>query len=172
MNSCETCQVQLLEYLYDLLDGADRQALEAHLAGCPACQAALAKARAQQQLLAAAAKVQFPAVAFQPPAPVTPSPESVTAAPATVPFAAPSRHAAAKKPVRWGRWAAAAAVLLAVAGLGIPAAIIGADVRRAQADVEAEEKTVTEARQKQRDAQDRLQAAAAERQKKVGEVYA
>src|SRR5579859_8164638 len=147
MQSCETCQVRLLEYLYDLLDGADRQALEAHLAACPACQAALAQARSQQHLLAAAAKVQFPAVAFQPPLPAASPAGSVTAAaPASVPFAAVARAPAPKKPVRWGRWAAAAAVLLAAAGLGVPAALVGTDVRRAQADVEAQEKAVAEAR--------------------------
>src|SRR5262245_47910797 len=168
MNSCETCQVQLLEYLYDLLDGAERQALEAHLAGCPACQAALAKARSQQHLLAAAAKVQFPTVAFQPPVPAAPTAESVTpAAPASIPFATVARAPAPKKPVRWGRWAAAAAVLLAVAGLGIPAAIIGADVRRTQRDVEAQDNAIAEAQQKQRDAQARLQANFNEKQQKV-----
>ena len=82
MQSCETCQVQLLEYLYGLLEDADRQALEAHLAACPACQAALVKTRSQQHLFAAAAKMEFPAVAFQPPAPVA-QPEAITAAPAS-----------------------------------------------------------------------------------------
>ena len=57
MHSCESCQAQLLEYLYDLLESADRQALESHLAGCATCQAALTKARSQQSLLAAAAKM-------------------------------------------------------------------------------------------------------------------
>ena len=38
---------------------------------CPACQAALAKARTQQQLLGAAAKMEFAGVAFQPPAGAT-----------------------------------------------------------------------------------------------------
>jgi anti-sigma factor RsiW len=172
MNSCETSQVQLLEYLYDLLDGADRQALEAHLAGCPACQAALARARSQQHLLAAAAKVQFPAVAFQPPPPAAPPAESVTAAaPASIPFAAVARAPAPKKPVRWGRWAAAAAVLLAVTGLGVPAAIIGSDVRRTQRDVEAQEKTIAEAQLKQRNAQNAIQAAVTERHQKVTGVY-
>jgi hypothetical protein len=172
MHSCETCQVQLLEYLYDLLDGAERQALEAHLAACPACQSALGKARSQQQLFAAAAKVQFPAVAFQPPAPAAPPAESITAAaPASVPFATVARAPAPRKPVRWGRWLAAAAVLLAVTGLGVPAAIVGSDVRRAQRDVSAQENAIAEANQKQRDAQARVQSNFNEKQQKVAGVY-
>src|SRR5262249_37616702 len=67
MYACHACQAQLLEYLYDLLDEADRQALAAHLGGCPACQAALVRAQAQQRLLAAAARLEFPAVRFTPP---------------------------------------------------------------------------------------------------------
>ena len=34
----------MLEYLYDLLDAADRQAMQDHLAACAACRTALAKA--------------------------------------------------------------------------------------------------------------------------------
>ena len=88
MHSCNACQAQLLEYLYDLLDAAERQTLEAHLAACAECQAALAKARSQQQLLAAAAKMEFPTVAFERPA-----------APATLPLTAKTKSPARK----WAR---------------------------------------------------------------------
>src|SRR5436190_1741258 len=56
MLGCHACQDQMLEYLYDLLDGAERRELEGHLASCPACQAALVLSRGQQKLLAAAAR--------------------------------------------------------------------------------------------------------------------
>src|SRR5438309_12054801 len=68
MLSCESCRGQLLEYLYDLLDGAERQGLQEHVEQCPACQAALVKARAHQQLLGKAAKSEFPGVRFEAPA--------------------------------------------------------------------------------------------------------
>ena len=34
MFHCETCRSQMLEYLYDLLEGDERQAFEAHLKDC------------------------------------------------------------------------------------------------------------------------------------------
>src|SRR5437879_4888694 len=68
MHGCEACQGLLLEYLYDLLEGPERQTLVEHLGGCPACQAALAQAEAKRQLLAAAARMEFPDVRFTPPA--------------------------------------------------------------------------------------------------------
>ena len=52
MATCETCQAQLLEYLYDVLDDAERQELQQHLDGCSSCQTALERARGQQRLLA------------------------------------------------------------------------------------------------------------------------
>src|SRR4051794_6166675 len=105
MNSCEAYQGQMLEYLYDLLEDGERQALRAHLDTCPACQAALVRAQAQRQLLAAAARMAFPAVLFAPPA-------AAEAVATVVPL--PARRRA------WPRWAVAAAVLLALAGLGVP----------------------------------------------------
>ncbi len=103
MNTCEACQNLLLEYLYDVLDDADRQTVLGHLEGCPACQAALAKVRQQQNLLAAAAKMEFPAVRF-----VEPAPAPVVA-----------RVPQLSRP--WyghvGRWASAAAVWLLALGM-------------------------------------------------------
>ena len=37
MNACEQIRTQLLGYLYDLLDDSDKQAVDAHLAGCEEC---------------------------------------------------------------------------------------------------------------------------------------
>ena len=129
MHTCETCQSLMLEYLYDLLDESERQPLQDHLAGCAACQAALQQARQQQNLLAAAARIEFPAVAFQPPV-EQPVPE---ASPAP---AGPGCPAHAGTPVprsgrprrdrRWRRWAVAAAVLLGI-GLGIPGIWVGSN---------------------------------------------
>ena len=166
MQSCETCQVQLLEYLYDLLDGADREALEAHLAACPACQEVLAKTRLQQHLLAAAAKMEFPAVAFQPPT------DAVTAsAPATLPLPNRAQPAVVRKPVKWGRWAVAAAVLIAVAGAGSLAAGIGLNVKHDQDTVQQYEADRQRATQHQSDLDLQLRQTNEERETKVHDIY-
>src|SRR5437588_13129731 len=68
MNPCDTYQAQLLHHTFGLLDEAEAADLQAHLRGCPACQAALARAQAQQRLLATAAKGEFPGVEFRRPA--------------------------------------------------------------------------------------------------------
>src|SRR5438067_7429041 len=99
MNTCQDYQAQLLDHLYGLLDEANSQALTAHLEGCDACRAARAGAERQQRVIAVAAKAQFPGVRFAPPVLTAPGPKKVALAPA------PSRP--------WGRWAIAAAVLLA-----------------------------------------------------------
>ena len=103
MHTCETCQTVLLEYLYDLLDESERQPLQDHLAGCAACQAALQRARQQQQLLAAAARIEFPAVVFQPPVEQTvPEASPVPAAPAVLPM--PAARAALRPAATGRRW--------------------------------------------------------------------
>ncbi len=66
--TCNHCQEQLLNYLYDVLDDAERAPIAAHLEECPMCQAARNGLRAQQELLAEAAKESFTEVSFQPPA--------------------------------------------------------------------------------------------------------
>jgi anti-sigma factor RsiW len=170
MHSCETCQARLLEYVYGLVDDADRAALEAHLVACAACQGALAQARSQQQLFAAAAKMEFPSVAFQPPA-AAPAEAITTAAPATLPFATLEKPMAARKSVKWVRWAVAAAVLLTVAGLGITGALVNADVERTRDAIRAGEHTVSDAQQKQRDVQKRIDATHQENAAKVAGVY-
>jgi anti-sigma factor RsiW len=107
MHTCPECQAQMLEYLYDLLDEPERQAMQAHLAACALCRAELAKAENQQKLLATAARMEFPYVRFIAPVEQT--------APAVLPMTR-----ATKKARAWRRWATAAAILLALAGLSAP----------------------------------------------------
>src|SRR5262245_64613263 len=104
MLGCHGYREQMLDHLYDLLDEADQRAFLDHLAGCPACQAALEQARAQKALLGRAARLHFPDVTFTPPAPE--------------PIPLPLRPS--RRPRRWVGWAAAAAVLLVLGGVGVP----------------------------------------------------
>lgn len=69
MLGCDHCQQQLLPYLYDLLEGEERQQVQWHLESCPSCQTALQAARAQQTLFAEAVKEPQADVTFTPPAP-------------------------------------------------------------------------------------------------------
>jgi hypothetical protein len=139
MDRCETCQPQLLDYLYDLLDGDDRRALEGHLAGCAACQAALERARRGKALLAAAAKLAFPDVRFAAP------PEAPAAAPAAERDVLPLPPAVRARPRARRRllWAAAAAVLL---GLGVPALWVGYDYAAASRTRAEHERALAELR--------------------------
>jgi len=105
MNTCHDCQAKLLNHLYGLLDDADERGVQDHLKVCEPCRAALATAQQQRQLIAFAAKGEFPKVRFAPPA---------------QPVAEPTEAAAVPLPQRsWQRWAIAAGVALAVVGLGL-----------------------------------------------------
>ena len=150
----------MLEYLYDLLDATDRQAVQDHLDACPACQAELARAGEQRRLLAAAARMEFPDVRFTPPV------ETVqAAAPAVVPMPQPTR-----KTRPWRRWAAAAAILLALGGVAAPGVWMEGDYSHANRVV-AEKQAVAYAAQKQmRDAARRMQDLPGEEQTKVEEA--
>jgi hypothetical protein len=104
MNTCEHYQEQLLDRLYGLLDATEVRELEAHLASCPACQSAQPQAEVHKQLIAAAARAEFPAVRFQ----------------------APATPLAGRGPVGWvrrlqvsRRWLVAAAVLLLVSAASL-----------------------------------------------------
>ncbi len=113
MLSCELCRERMLEYLYDLLEIEERQAWDAHLGECSICQAEMARAQAQRQLLAQAAKRAFVDVRFTPP----------QTEPAVVPFKKPQP----RRLVR--RWLIAAAVLAAL-GAALPAFWYARDYRR------------------------------------------
>jgi hypothetical protein len=143
MPNCEAYRDQMLEHLYDLLDEADKQALQAHLESCAPCQAELARARRQQALLAAAARMEFPDVRFV-------APEAPPASGADIPVCqegeAADRNVCPTVPLvaplparRWPRWLAAAVVLLALGGIGGPAAWYGRDYLQTRHLVEARE---------------------------------
>src|SRR5438067_6566093 len=67
MYTCQECAELLWDSLYDLLDADQVQALRAHVAECPACQAVQAEAEAQQKLIARAAQVYDQVPLFQKP---------------------------------------------------------------------------------------------------------
>jgi hypothetical protein len=114
MNDCGHYQGQLLDHLYDLLEGDESRALTEHLRTCGACRSALTRVEARRVLLAAAAKTEFPGVQFQAPPAVDEG--------RTLPF---TRRAGSRW--RWAPWAVAASVLLALGGL---AAWYGVDYGR------------------------------------------
>src|SRR5262245_37774394 len=97
--NCNHCQEQLLHYLYDVLDDAEKAEVAQHLEGCPVCQAARDGLRAQQELLAE--------VSFQPPADTPRRLGEPT-------LAMPRRQ----RGFSWVRVALAASVLVFVAGGG------------------------------------------------------
>src|SRR5438132_4377797 len=111
MKICDQCRELIWDELYGLLEPAQSEALTQHLALCLECGAELAKARAEQKLVAEAARLDF----FIPPF-ATPSLNSQ-------PIALHSATAAVKRvPIRTAMpWlAAAAAILFAI---GLPQAI-------------------------------------------------
>lgn len=113
MLPCEMCRDQLLDYLYDLLDEADRAECAAHLRACPACEAELAAARSQQSILKHAARA----------IPNVPEFRLPTDAPAEIPVAVHDTQPASSLPPAprrslwsrpWVAWTAAAAILVTV----------------------------------------------------------
>src|SRR5262245_24954494 len=104
MDRCLNFQAQMLDLVYDLLEVDERETLRAHLEVCVDCQAALREAQTQQQLLAVAARLEFPGVVFSTPEPVTVEvePEPVPE-PVVLPLARPRR-----RPLAWRSCAHAA----------------------------------------------------------------
>lgn len=133
--NCAHCQSLLLDHLYDLLDGAEAAALDAHLAACPACAEVRAETARVQGLIARAAKGARAAAPFAPPVPA-PATVSVPAAKAPAPTAEPARRARPSRYAAVLAWAVAAAVLLAVPSTVVP--VLGAfgDLERARAEAE------------------------------------
>src|SRR5262245_57489092 len=122
MHPCETCRPQLLNYLYELLEDDERRAIEAHLETCADCQAALADARRQKEVLRTATRTSFPDVRFVPPALRLSS--SMQAKPQ------PRRRAWEQ---RWRRWAVAACIALLACG-GVAFGVYGWQSHRASID--------------------------------------
>ncbi|MCI0462467.1 MAG: hypothetical protein L0Z62_36415, partial [Gemmataceae bacterium] len=126
---CEHYQAQLLDYVYQLLDGADERTLLDHVQTCPACQAALARAQGQQQQLASAARLEFGDLHFCPPGEVAPAAARSdnahltpveTAPPAILPLAsARPAHKPGRLLRTWQRLALAASVLFALVGFAL-----------------------------------------------------
>ena len=107
MTPCDRFQDQLLDHLYGLLEPPEAGQLTEHLQGCAACRAALARAENQKRLLGQAARLEFPDLHFTTPTvPLTPRVEG------------PPVRAAAVERTR-GRWALAAAILVAIGGVGL-----------------------------------------------------
>ncbi len=157
MDRCQLFQDLLLEYLYDLLEGHERQSLETHLAGCPACQAALVKAKNQQRLLATAAKAEFAGVRFQAPASDDPAPVVVS-----MPVRSPRR--------RFVRYAMAAALLLAVCGVAGSALWLRQDYQMAQGVVEEHQVALAGIEKKEREVQQQIESLPAQRQARLNEI--
>ena len=86
----------------------EQRAFQEHLRQCPTCPARLREARQQQQLLAAAARDEFPEVRFEAPQEVAPVAEPTLVVPIKRARAVPV----------WSRWAIAAGVLLTVGVAG------------------------------------------------------
>jgi len=112
MLTCDDCRDLHADDAFGLLDAAETAALRLHEAGCPACALLRGESLRQRSLIALAAKLPFPAVTFRVPAPIP------------VHLAAPTPAVLVSERPRGTvhgmmmRWAVAASVFLAVAGLG------------------------------------------------------
>src|SRR5947207_13065787 len=121
MLTCAESNALLLDYLYGLLEGEEAERLQTHLAGCAACQEALAKAKGQQNLFARAALKYREVPAYQAPAEEAVPLPLFSHYPPAAPQQPPAGSTASARPRRrWRGWAligAAAVVLIAVGGL-------------------------------------------------------
>jgi anti-sigma factor RsiW len=161
MDHCETHRALMLEYLYDLLEAEQRQALEAHLATCAACQAEMERSRRHKSLLATAARMEFATVRF-----VAPVDEPATAAPLVAPL--PER--AVKARPGWQRWAMAAAVLVALGAVAGPTAWYGHGYLQARQTAQGRADARTQAQQQLAQAQAQLAQMPQERNRRIAEV--
>jgi hypothetical protein len=165
MLSCGTCRSQMLEYLYDLLEDDERQAWEMHLKGCAACQAELARAKAQQQLLARAAKMEFPNVHFTPPV----GKPDETKPGKTKPDAIETGRTRVL-PVLRKRWFAAAGLMLAVALAGAAGWYVR-DYRRSAEMVLRTENRLEQAKKERLEAEQRLARLPEQKQERIAAVH-
>jgi hypothetical protein len=152
----------MLDHLYDALEEVDQRAFLDHLSGCPACQADLEKARAQQRLLARAARLHFPDVSFAPPK------DELASQPQTVLLPVRPRS---KRSRTWVRWAIAACLLLALGGLSVPAYRARQDYLNAADTVRAHDDTITEAREAVASASYELREAIRHREDEIEKIH-
>ena len=160
MFSCESCRALMLEYLYDVLETDERQAVETHLKDCVACQAELVKAKGQQQLLAAAAKMEFPDVRF-------------TIPPATREIRNPQpeiRKESFRLGFPWRRMAVAAAVLLAL-GAAVPAVWFGREYAYNEQVVAQAEGRIRQAKLDRAEAEKQLSGLPAQTRQRIEAIH-
>ncbi len=155
MNSCQTCQGQMLEYLYDLLETDERRPFEDHLSTCAECQAGLRQAQGQKDLLAAAVHLAFPQVQFRPP----------QEEPATVPM--PARRSRRS----WQRWALAAALLIG-AVLVVSVSLLIGDYSFTLRTVQQSEASLAQLRIEMNETAEKIRQVPQERDSRLGQVKA
>ncbi len=115
MINCERCTDLILDYLYDLLDSADADAVRSHLEQCPECEQELQESQDQQRLLAKAARIYGRVPEFQLPERTT---TTAITKEETLPTPTVEKETQAK-PQKSSRWtwvwiSVAAAVLIAM----------------------------------------------------------
>jgi hypothetical protein len=107
MKTCDQYRELILDHLYGLSEASEQADLARHLETCQACKTEMARAEKQKRLLGIAARTHLAGFQFKRPA------EPIM----SIGQARGSQPVGFRLP-----WAMAAAVLLAVAGLGIPGA--------------------------------------------------
>lgn len=127
--TCKACEFKLLDHAYGLLEAGEGEAVVAHLAGCPACAAEVARLGG---LLKRAAVGSFSGVRFDPTQAPKPIAEPKSARPGRTMRSA------------WVKWTVAATVLLAVAALGGPSFVDAVGYARFRQPVDRELAQVNE----------------------------
>jgi hypothetical protein len=120
---CESCQLQLLPYLYDLLEPQERAEMAEHLANCAGCQDALRVATEQQGMLAEAVKEHHADIVFAAPrfeTAVKPASSVHTAPTLVVPIAESTESSRPKRRSLFllNRWSLAASILMVMFAIG------------------------------------------------------
>jgi hypothetical protein len=162
MDRCDAFQAQLLEYLYDLLDDGERLEVQHHLDSCPACRATLERVEGQKQLLATAARMEFPGIRFE--APSGDIPVTLPLPPARPAPASPRRG-------RW-RWIAAAAVLLVLGGTALPGYLLTRDYLQARQTADEGQRILTHEKDRVDEAARQLALLPAKERRRIAAIEA
>ncbi|MHB1425209.1 MAG: alpha-2-macroglobulin family protein [Gemmataceae bacterium] len=159
MLNCQACSSQMLEYLYDLLEGEERQTWEAHLRECDSCQVELRRVRDQRLLLAKAAKMEFADVVFTPPSvAVTPTASEAI------------RTRRQSRPSHRRHWLVAAAVLVALGGVAVPAVWYDRDYQQVKGSVALAENRIEQAKRARLMAEQQLAQLPGQRQARIESI--